>query len=36
MMERRQVRAGRLQKLRALDSNRDQALDRATMRQQAR
>ena len=29
MMERRQARAGRLQQVRALDTNRDQALDRA-------
>lgn len=29
MGERRQARAGRLQKLRALDTNKDQALDRA-------
>ncbi len=29
MMERRQARAGRLQELRALDTNKDQALDRA-------
>ena len=29
MMERRQARAGRLQQVRVLDTNRDQALDRA-------